>query len=203
MDQPAGPAHGAAVLSGPRAARRSGRRGSGSGLCLLTVGHGTMTSQGFIELLRAAAVEGVVDVRSIPGSRRHPQFTLDQLASWLPDVDIGYRWEPRLGGFRRPRPDSPNVALRHASFRAYADHMASPEFAAALAEVVAGTATRQTAAMCAETLWWRCHRRLIADAAVLLHGICVRHLGHDGRLADHRLTDGVRVEEGKLVYDAA
>jgi uncharacterized protein (DUF488 family) len=203
MDQPAGPAPGAAVLGGPRAAPRSQPPGSGRGPCLLTVGHGTMTSEGFIDLLRAAAVERVVDVRSVPGSRRHPQFALDQLAFWLPDVDIGYRWEPRLGGFRRPRPDSPNVALRHASFRAYADHMASPEFVAALAEVVAGAATRKTAAMCAETLWWRCHRRLIADAAVLLHGICVRHLAHDGRLADHRLTDGIRFEEGKLVYDAA
>lgn len=86
MDQPAGPAQGDAVLGGQSAARRSGPPGSGP--CLLTVGHGTMTSERFIELLRAAAVERVVDVRSVPGSRRHPQFALDQLESWLPDADI-------------------------------------------------------------------------------------------------------------------
>lgn len=144
----------------------------------------------------------VVDVRTAPGSRRHPQFARGELQRWLPAAGIGYRWERDLGGFRRPLPDSPNTALRHAGFRGYADYMATEAFSVALDGVLADAVQRPTAVMCAESLWWRCHRRLVADAAVLLRGVQVDHLGHDGRLTAHRPTAGVRVEGDRLVYDA-
>ena len=176
----------------------------GSGPLLLTVGHGTATGDELAELLRGACTELVVDVRSAPGSRRFPQFRRAELEVWLPAAGIRYRWEPGLGGFRRPAAASPNVALRHPSFRGYADYMATGYFRQAL-ERVLGEASRQvTAVMCAETLWWRCHRRLIADEATMIFGADVRHLGHDGRLSAHRLTEGVRRDErGGIVYDAA
>jgi uncharacterized protein (DUF488 family) len=136
-------------------------------------------------------VELIVDVRSVPGSRRLPQFRRAELKVWMPAAGIGYRWEPDLGGFRRPTPVSPNVALRHPSFRGYADYMATERFGRALARVLGEASREVVAVMCAETLWWRCHRRLIADAAVLRFGADVQHLGHDGRLSAHRLTEGV------------
>ena len=109
--------------------------------------------------------------------------------------------ERRLGGRRPVRPDSPHVALRHPAFRGYADHMASPGFGQALDSLVEWAAARRTAVMCAESLWWRCHRRLLADAAVLLRSVDVRHLLHDGRLVPHSVTDGARVADSHLVYD--
>lgn len=146
-------------------------------------------------------MHSIVDVRKIPASRRHPHFSRDQLSRWLPAAGVGYRWDPRLGGFRRPDAESPNVALRQPSFRAFADWMGSDEFKAALDELVHQRGGM--AIMCAESLWWRCHRRLIADAAVLLGKLEVVHLNHDGRLQRHRPTEGVRVQGGSLVYDVA
>lgn len=170
---------------------------------LLTVGHGTAGRDELAGLLRGAGVELVVDVRSAPGSRRFPQFRGAELAEWLPAASIGYRWEPGLGGFRKPAPGSPNVGLRHPSFRAYADYMATDPFRQALARVIGEASCQVTAIMCAETLWWRCHRRLIADAATILSEAEVWHLGHDGRLSAHRLTPGARRGQGDtLVYDA-
>ena len=171
-------------------------------LRLLTVGHGTATESELAGLLHGAGVEFVVDVRSVPGSRRNPQFSRAQLEMWMPAAGLGYRWEPHLGGFRRPVAGSPNVALRHPSFRAYADYMATAPFRQALTRVLGEASGAVLAIMCAESLWWRCHRRLIADAATLLFGADVLHLGHDGRLRVHRLTDGVRRDPGGgLVYD--
>lgn len=173
----------------------------GSNLHLLTFGHGTLSSDELAGLLKAAGVKAVVDVRSAPGSRRHPQFGRGRLEVWMPAAGIGYRWEPDLGGFRRAVPGSPNVALRHPAFRGYADYMATDAFRYGLDLLLDEARQRVVAAMCAETLSWRCHRRLIADAATLLRGAEVCHLGHDGRLSAHRLTDGARLEEGHLVYD--
>ena len=173
---------------------------------LLTVGHGTLGCEELAELLGSAGVELVVDIRSAPGSRRHPHFGREQMERWLPAAGIGYRWEKDLGGHRRPVVGSTNVGLRHPGFRGYADDMATASFTAGLARLLDDAATRPTAAMCAETLWWRCHRRLVADAAVLLEGTTVRHLGHDGRLSQHRVTEGARVLEvegtTRLIYDA-
>ncbi|MDA8283102.1 MAG: DUF488 domain-containing protein [Actinomycetota bacterium] len=174
---------------------------------LLTVGHGTLGSDELAELLASAGVQLVVDVRSAPGSRRHPHFGREQMERWLPAAGIDYRWEKDLGGHRRPVVASANTALRHLGFRGYADYMATGSFAAGLARLLADAAARPTAIMCAETLWWRCHRRLVADAAVLLAGAAVSHLGHDGRLAAHQVTEGARVlereETTRLVYDDA
>lgn len=190
----------------PAGLAREGPPGCGgarqTGLRLLTVGHGTASREKLTGLLQAAGVTLVVDVRSVPGSRRFPQFGRPEMQSWLPDAGIGYRWEARLGGFRRPAGRSPNVALRHPAFRGYADYMATGQFREALAGLLDEASRQAIAVMCAETLWWRCHRRLIADAAVLLHGAGVWHLGHDGRLGAHRLTEGVRRgAPGVLVYD--
>ena len=171
------------------------------GLPLLTVGHGTHTAVAFTELLRAAGVRSVADVRIAPGSRRFPHFGRDAMAGWLPAAGISYRWERRLGGFRKLPPGSPDAALRNQSFRAYAAHMRTAEFAAAMTELIAGAAGAQTAVMCSESVWWRCHRRLIADHASLIEGLEVRHLMPDGRLAAHEPTAGARVCRGELFYD--
>ena len=168
---------------------------------LCTVGHGTLAAEELVELLRGAGIGSVVDIRTAPGSRRHPQFAKAEMEQWLTGAGIAYRWERALGGFRRPVPGSPHTALRHAGFRGYGDYMGGEAFAVALGGVLAQAEEGPTTVMCAESLWWRCHRRLVADAAVLLCGARVDHLGHDGRLTPHRPTEGVRVEGGRLVYD--
>lgn len=168
----------------------------------VTVGHGTLPAEEFADLVRGAGVGRVVDVRSYPGSRRHPHFGREAMATWLPEAGVAYDWAPDLGGRRKPRPDSPNVALRHEAFRAYADHMASAPFLAGLDRLLAAVAAGPpTAVMCAESVWWRCHRRLLADAACLLRGAEVLHLFHDGRLREHAVTEGARVDGDRLVYD--
>jgi uncharacterized protein (DUF488 family) len=170
---------------------------------LVTFGHGTASAEQLTELLRGAEVAAVIDIRTAPGSRRHPHVARAELERWLPDTGICYRWDRRLGGFRRPSPDSPDVAWREDAFRGYAGHMRTAGFQAAAAELVAGARTRQVAAMCSESLWWRCHRRLLADYAWVVCGLPVRHLMHDGRLQEHRPSPGLRVrDDGLLVYDA-
>jgi uncharacterized protein (DUF488 family) len=172
---------------------------------LITVGHGTLDTEVFLRLLEGASVAELIDVRSHPGSRRFPHFGREAMEAWLPAGGIPYRWAPALGGRRRPLPHSANVALRNPSFRAYADHMASPEFRGALDALVADAEARDVTVMCAESVWWRCHRRLIADAAVLLHGADVRNLFHDGRLTAHQPSPEARIAAGDegpiLVYD--
>ena len=170
---------------------------------MLTVGHGTATQIQFATVLGMGNVESIVDVRIAPGSRRHPHFGRAALEQWLPDSGIEYRWDRRLGGFRRLPPGSPDVALRNDSFRAYASHMRTAEFEAAVDDLLNDAARDRAAVMCSESVWWRCHRRLIADYLVLSRGVDVRHLMSDGRVNAHRLTDGVRVgRDGRLVYDA-
>jgi uncharacterized protein (DUF488 family) len=169
---------------------------------LLTFGHGTAGREELAALLRGAGVEAVVDVRTAPGSRRNPDARRDELAAWLPAAGIAYRWDKRLGGFRKPAPDSPDTFWENEAFRGYAGHTRSPDFLAAMDELLAQAAAGRSAVMCAETLWWRCHRRLIADFAVLVRGVPVLHLGHDGSLTEHPPTSGARVrEDGLLVYD--
>jgi uncharacterized protein (DUF488 family) len=168
---------------------------------LLTLGHGTASVEELVALLDGAGVERLVDVRTAPGSRRHPQFRREAMAGWLAEAGVAYRWEPELGGFRRPDPASVNHALRHPGFRGYADHMRGSRFWPALDRLLDEAAAGSTAAMCSETLWWRCHRRLLADAAVLVRGVEVLHLDHRGRLEPHRPTDGVRRDGDLLAYD--
>lgn len=170
---------------------------------MLTFGHGTATADELAAAIRGAGIEAVVDVRAVPKSRRHPQFWREELARWIPAMaGSSYRWEPALGGFRKGDPASPNVALRHPSFRAYADYMETSAFAGALDVLIDQATAITTAVMCSESLWWRCHRRLIADAALLLRGEAVYHVMHDGRIQPHVPTAGVRVtREGTLRYD--
>ncbi|WP_410539494.1 DUF488 family protein [Streptomyces sp. KL2] len=169
---------------------------------LYTVGHGTAGRERLAGLLTEAGIGLVVDVRTAPGSRRAPDLARDRLARWLPEHGIAYRWEKPLGGFRRPPADSPDVVWRNASFRGYAAHTRDPSFREALEGVLGDAARTATAVMCSESVWWRCHRRLIADAAVLTAGADVLHLMHDGRLTPHGPTPGVRLrEDGLLVYD--
>lgn len=169
---------------------------------LITFGHSTAGRDMIRELLAGAEVAAVVDVRTAPGSRRDPDLSRERLAEWLPAGGIAYRWEKDLGGFRRPSPDSPDTVWRNDAFRGYAAHTRTPEFLAAMAGLLLQAAGTRTAVMCSEAVWWRCHRRLIADFAVVVRGVPVRHLMHDGRLTPHTPTPGVRLrEDGLLVYD--
>jgi len=165
-----------------------------------TVGHGTRPIAEFVALLREAGVVRLADVRTFPGSRRHPQFGQAALRDALADAGIAYVHLPGLGGRRDPRPDSPHSALRVAAFRGYADHMASAEFSHDLARLEEMARESPTAYMCAETLWWRCHRRMLSDVLVV-HGWDVIHLLGSGKSEPHRLWDVARIVDGSLVYD--
>ena len=176
---------------------------------LLTFGHGTAGQDDLVALLHGADVALVVDIRRFPGSRAHPHVGREALAGWLPAAGVEYRWEPRLGGRRsRPRQDGGEAEADRdawwqvAAFRAYAAHTRTPEFAAALDELVADARARRTAVMCSEAVWWRCHRRLVADAVVLLAGLPVVHLAHDGRRTVHAPTAGAVVARDGLTYPA-
>jgi hypothetical protein len=158
------------------------------GTTIYTVGHSTRSAEELEALLREAGIELLVDVRAFPSSRRHPQFNRGELATWLPAAGIAYRHMPALGGRRTPAPGSPNGGWREAAFQGYADHMRSPEFGRALSELEAGARQMPTAIMCAEAVWWRCHRRLIADALVA-RGWRVEHLGVGDVRAAHELPE--------------
>ncbi len=165
-----------------------------------SVGHGARPVEELIAILRQAGVRDLVDVRTAPGSRRHPQFGKDALAASLEDAGVGFRWERDLGGWRRPSPDSPHTALRSDQFRGYADHMESPAFAAALQRLKDEARRTPTAFMCAETLWWNCHRRMISDA-LTVGGWDVIHLLGPGKAEPHRLHPALRINGGRLIYD--
>jgi uncharacterized protein (DUF488 family) len=170
---------------------------------LFTFGHGTSTPEELVELLNGAGVQKVVDVRRFPGSRKHPEMGRDALAQWLPDDGLGYRWEQDLGGRRRipagePEPDS---WWRVAAFRAYAAYTRTTEFADGLGRLVADAETTDAAIMCSESVWWRCHRRLISDVMVVLHGFEVVHLLPGGKKSLHEPSAGAREEDGLLYWD--
>ena len=169
---------------------------------LYTLGHGTLDAEAFAAVLHEAGIAAVVDVRTVPKSRHNPQFVRETMAGWLRQAGVAYDWKPELGGFRRPFRDSRNRALRHSSFRGYADYMSTEPFTSARDALLARAARERLAIVCSESLWWRCHRRLIADSAVLICGWNVEHLMHDGKPQPHRPTDGVRREGDELVYDA-
>jgi uncharacterized protein (DUF488 family) len=166
-----------------------------------TVGHSTRSFDELARTLQEARIELVVDVRRFPGSRRLPQFESATLKAELERHDIAYQWIAALGGRRRPDPESPNTGWTHAAFRAYADHVASKEFAEGLDELLMLAGGLRTAIMCAEVLWWRCHRRLIADVLVSL-GVTVVHLFAPGKSEIHRLRPPARLEDGRLTYRA-
>lgn len=167
-----------------------------------TVGHGTRPLEELVGLLRWAGIRRLWDVRTAPGSRRHPWFARETLAAALGEAGIAYAWWGReLGGFRRPRPGSRHLALEHRAFQGYADHMETAAFRGALAELIEEARAERTAVMCAETRWWRCHRRMISDALVAA-GCEVRHLLREGEVEPHRMHPAARLDEGgHLVYD--
>ena len=169
---------------------------------LFTIGHGTASQAELLDRLRTAEIALVVDVRIAPGSRKHPHVARDALEVWLPAAGIDYRWERRLGGFRKAPADSPDVALRNESFRGYAAHMRTTEFAEATDEVLASALARPVAVMCSETVWWRCHRRMIADYVAIVRECEVRHVMPGGRLEPHRVTEGARRDGDVVVYDS-
>lgn len=169
-------------------------------LTIWSVGHGARPLAEVLAVLSEAAIATLADVRSAPGSRRHPQFGARALEASLADVGIRYVHLPELGGRREPRPDSPHRALRVAAFRGYADHMSTAEFARGYERLTSFARESRTAFMCAETLWWRCHRRLIADR-LTADGWTVTHLLAPGKSEVHTLWDAARTLDGHIVYD--
>jgi uncharacterized protein (DUF488 family) len=167
-----------------------------------TIGHSTRPIEGFLGLLDGSRIEVIADVRSFPGSRKYPQYGREALAATLAAHGIGYHWLPALGGRRRVSPDSPNTAWRNASFRGYADYMSRAEFEKGLAQLLEVAHTGRTAIMCAEAVWWRCHRSMIADA-LCVRGIEVVHILDAKHSVVHPMTSPARVVRGALSYAPA
>jgi uncharacterized protein (DUF488 family) len=166
---------------------------------IFTVGHSTHTAEVFVELLAAHDVRQVADVRTVPRSRRHPHFSREALEALLTAREIGYRHFPALGGLRKPLPHSINMGWRHASFRGYADHMQTATFRRGLDDLLTWAQESRTAIMCAEALWWRCHRQLLADA-LLVRGVPVRHIVPGAEPKVHQLSQFARVDAGGVTY---
>jgi uncharacterized protein (DUF488 family) len=168
---------------------------------IFTIGHSTRSVQDFIALLQAHHIELVVDVRTIPRSRRNPQFNRDTLPHSLQAAGIGYEHVAALGGFRRPNPESQNVGWRNASFRGYADYMQTGAFVAAIESLVQRAQGQRLAMMCAEAVPWRCHRSLIADALVA-RAIPVEEIISSTRTQAHALTSFARIDGTTVSYPA-
>jgi uncharacterized protein (DUF488 family) len=167
-----------------------------------TIGHSTHSFDAFVGLLDGHGIALLADIRTVPKSRRYPHFHTYALARSLPDRGTGYLHLPRLGGWRRAAADSPNGAWRNASFRGYADYAMTDEFAKGLAQLRGLAAAQSVAMMCSEALWWRCHRRLVADRLVAT-GDTVCHIGSDGRASAHELASFATVGvDGQVTYPA-
>ena len=164
-----------------------------------TIGHSTRSADEFNEILLAHGIGAVVDVRSFPGSRRYPQFNKPELAASLQRIGILYAHNLKLGGRRRPNPDSKNTAWKNASFRAYADHIETEEFKQGVKELLEVASAHRTAIMCAEALWWRCHRSLIADY-LKSKGFAVIHILDGKKTEAHPYTPAARIVAGHLSY---
>jgi uncharacterized protein (DUF488 family) len=171
------------------------------GTTLYTIGHSTHPIEAFLSLLAQHEIALLADVRSFPGSRRWPQFNHDELKASVEEAGIPYEWLKVLGGRRHSPPhNSPHTAWQLAAFRSYADYADTAEFAAGIEQLSELAAARRTAIMCSEGLWWRCHRRIIADH-LTVRGWDVRHILPVGNLAPHTLPDFARVDEARIIYD--
>lgn len=167
---------------------------------LYTIGHSTRAFEDLVETLQTHSIQTLVDIRAFPVSRRLPHFNRESLEKSLPTAGTSYVWMKSLGGYRKKiREDSPNIDLRNAAFRNYADYMLTSEFESALAELIALAETSRTAYMCAERVYFRCHRMLVSDWLVA-HGHEVMHIDGTGPLKSHRLTAEARMVEDKLIY---
>jgi uncharacterized protein (DUF488 family) len=165
-----------------------------------TIGHSTRSADEFVSLLKSQEIDRLADIRTIPQSRRHPHFGADALAARLRGEDIHYRHFKHLGGLRKPRADSVNTAWKNPAFRGYADHMQTPEFSSAVDELLDFADGGRLVVMCAEAVWWKCHRMLLSDALVAKH-IDVGHILDVASLQPHRLTPFARIgDAGQLAY---
>lgn len=176
-------------------------RNRAAGPSILTIGHSTRPLDALIAMLKAHGVERLIDIRTIPRSRRNPQFNSESLAETLPAAGIEYRSMASLGGLRHPRKDSPNDGWRNEGFRGFADYMQTDAFAAALGALIEEARQRRVAIMCAEAVPWRCHRSLVADA-LTLRGVPVEHIMGEAKREPHRLTAFARVEGTRITYPA-
>ena len=167
---------------------------------IYTIGHSTHSADAFLALLRMHGVTQLADVRRMPMSRRHPHFNRDSLEEFLAASGIQYRHLGGLGGLRKPKRDSTNTAWKHPSFRGYADYMETDAFERAFRELVVWASAGPTAVMCAEAVWWRCHRQLLADA-LLVQGVPVWHIVGAGAKR-HEMSAFARIRDGKVVYPA-
>jgi uncharacterized protein (DUF488 family) len=165
-----------------------------------TIGHSTRSADEFQEILRSHEIETLVDVRSFPGSRRYPHFNKLELANFLQQIGVEYSHSPQLGGRRRPNAHSKNTAWKNASFRAYADHMETDEFKKGIEDLLRLLNEKRIAIMCAEALWWRCHRSLISDY-LKARGIEVIHILDGKHTEEHPYTSAARIVEGRLSYE--
>ena len=170
-------------------------------MTIWTVGHSSRTLDDFLALLQGHGIQQVADVRRYPGSRAHPHFNPDALASALDRAGIAYLSFPELGGRRKPKPNSVNTVWRNSAFRGYADYMETQEFREGLDRLVACAKQGRTAILCSEAVWWRCHRALIADA-LKASGIRVLHIMSQERAAEHPYTSAASVVNGRLHYGA-
>jgi len=170
-----------------------------SGLTILTIGHSTRTLDEFVELLKTYSVTLLVDVRTIPRSRHNPQFNKETLPKTLKTYDIKYIHMPDIGGLRRPKHDSVNLAWENSSFRGYADYMQTKEFTDNLLKIIALARENCSALMCAEALPWRCHRNLISDALVVRH-IKVEHILSQNSCINHHLNEMAQVDGKQITY---
>jgi uncharacterized protein (DUF488 family) len=171
---------------------------------LLTFGHGSLTGEELVAMLSAASVETVIDVRRFPASRSNPDVRTEALGERLPDHGIAYRWEERLGGRRQLARGEPvlDTWWTVPAFRAYAAHTRTGEFTDGLEQVLEEAHRRRVAVMCSESVWWRCHRRLVADVVLLSRQVAVQHLFATGRLQPHRPAPGARIRgDGHVVWD--
>ena len=172
------------------------------GLTMWTIGHSTRAFDELVAHLRGHAIDTLVDVRTVPRSRRHPQFEKAALAQRLPSAGITYRHMPGLGGLRKPRPDSPNTGWRNEGFRGYADYMATDDFVRHLDALIAVASRTRLALMCAEAVPWRCHRLLLADA-LTVRGVRVLHVIGGGAPSAHVVTAWAQREGLRLSYPPA
>jgi uncharacterized protein (DUF488 family) len=168
---------------------------------LWTIGHSTRSLDDFLALLRSLDIQALADVRHYPGSRRLPHFNREALSEALASEGIEYRHMVRLGGRRKPLPDSRNTAWRNEGFRGYADYMATAEFRAGLDELLALASEKPTAMMCAEAVWWSCHRSLVADL-LKSEGYEVLHILSPGKVELHPYTSAAKIVGGRLSYAA-
>ncbi|MEO8160031.1 MAG: DUF488 domain-containing protein [Arenimonas sp.] len=168
-------------------------------MTIWTIGHSTHPLDEFLGLLDENGIQALADVRSHPGSRHCPQFGQAALTDSLVGKGLLYRWIPALGGRRKARADSVNTAWRNASFRGYADYMQTPGFTAGLDELLGLAQGARTAMMCAEAVWWRCHRSMVADA-LKARGVQVLHIMGSHSVVEHPWTAPARILDGTLSY---